>query len=50
MLVQSIREMGPADAQQVYLVRVVIDVGDEVADVVTAYRTRKIARYWRGIQ
>lgn len=31
-----------------YLVRVVVDVDRRPAEVVTAYRTSKIAKYWRG--
>ena len=30
-----------------YLVRVVVDVDRNPAEVVTAYRTSKIAKYWR---
>jgi hypothetical protein len=32
---------------KVYLVRVFVDVSDEEVVVVTAYRTSKIAKYWR---
>ncbi|MCC7032527.1 MAG: hypothetical protein IT179_06800 [Acidobacteria bacterium] len=47
VIAQSISELGaPA---RVYLVRVVLDVRDDRAEVVTAYRTTRIARYWRGI-
>jgi hypothetical protein len=31
-----------------YLVRVLVDVNRRPAEVVTAYRTSKIAKYWRG--
>ncbi len=31
----------------IYLVRVFVDVDRDPADVVTAYRTSKIAKYWR---
>lgn len=34
---------------RVYLVGVVIDVRDDRAEVVTAYRSTGIARYWRGV-
>ena len=30
-----------------YLIRVVVDINREPAEVVTAYRTSKIAKYWR---
>lgn len=50
-LAQSIREMGAPDSRRVYLVRVVVDVaGDGAIEVVTVYRTTRIARYWRGVQ
>lgn len=32
----------------VYLVRVFIDVDRSPAEVVTAYRTSKVAKYWRN--
>ena len=35
---------------RVYLVRVVVDTGHTPAEVVTAYRTSKIAKYWRPDQ
>ena len=50
LLAQSICEMGPAESRRVYLVRVVVDVVDDAIDVVTAYRTSEISRYWRGVQ
>lgn len=31
-----------------YLVRVFVDVDRQPAEVVTVYRTRRIAKYWRG--
>jgi hypothetical protein len=31
-----------------YLMRVFVDVDRQPAEVVTAYRTSKIAKYWRG--
>ncbi len=48
VLAQSIRQAGVG--QQVYLVRVVLDVWPDGAEVVTAYRTSQIAKYWRGVQ
>jgi len=30
-----------------YLLRVVVDIAREPAEVVTAYRTRRIDKYWR---
>lgn len=50
VLAQSICEMGPPISRRVYLVRVVIDIADDAADVVTAYRTSEISRYWKGVQ
>ena len=50
LLAQSICEMGPPGSRKVYLVRVVIDVAEDAIDVVTAYRTSEISRYWRGVQ
>ena len=48
VLAQSIR---PTESgQQVYLVRVVLDVWPDRAEVVTAYRTSQITKYWRGVQ
>ena len=37
-------------ADQVYLLRVVIDIWPEGLEVVTAYKTSRIAKYWRGVQ
>jgi hypothetical protein len=45
VLYQSIVE-GPQGAGR-RLVRVVVDVDRQPAEVVTAYRTSRIARYWR---
>ena len=36
-----------ADAGTEYLVRVFVDIDRRPAEVVTAYRTSKIAKYWR---
>jgi len=33
--------------QREYLIRVFVDVDRDPAEVVTAYRTSKIAKYWR---
>jgi hypothetical protein len=33
---------------RVYLVRVFVDVDREPPEVVTAYRTSKLAKYWRA--
>jgi hypothetical protein len=46
VLVQSIR----VGDDQVYLLRVVLDVSSDQLDVVTAYKTSRIARYWKGVQ
>lgn len=36
------------DPPKTYLVRVIVDVDRRPAEVVTAYRTSKMAKYWRG--
>ena len=47
VIAQSIRQMdGPPG---VYLPRVVLDLRTDAAEVVTAYRTTSIGRYWRGV-
>lgn len=33
---------------RIYLVRVIVDESTSPASVITAYRTSKIAKYWRG--
>jgi uncharacterized protein DUF4258 len=35
------------DAGKVYLLRVVVDVDRHPAEVVTAYRTSRVSKYWR---
>jgi hypothetical protein len=35
-------------AGKAYLVRVFVDVDGQPADIVTVYRTSKIAKYWRA--
>ncbi|MCL6508859.1 MAG: DUF4258 domain-containing protein [Bryobacteraceae bacterium] len=42
-VLQSRREMGGV----LYLIRVFVDVDRSPAEVVTAYRTSKIEKYWR---
>jgi Domain of unknown function (DUF4258) len=37
-----------AFGDKIYLVRVFVDVDRKPADVVTAYRTSNVARYWRA--
>jgi hypothetical protein len=37
----------PALSGESYLLRVFVDVDRDVPEVVTAYRTSKIAKYWR---
>jgi len=44
MVMQSRVEMG--DAAKTYLIRVFVDVDREPAEVVTAYRTSKVRKYW----
>ena len=46
ILAQSIRRMG---VDKVYLLRVILDLYPDRADIVTAYRTSQIARYWKGV-
>ena len=38
--------MPGAEAGKVYLVRVLVDVGKTPPEVVTAYRTSKVSKYW----
>ena len=35
------------DPQKTYLIRVIVDIDRQPAEVVTAYRTSKIEKYWR---
>ena len=35
------------DSDRIYLIRVFVDIGREPLEVVTVYRTSKIAKYWR---
>jgi len=35
------------DSNRTYLIRVFVDIGREPREVVTVYRTSKIAKYWR---
>jgi len=46
ILLQS--RIGIGQPPRLYLVRVFVDVDREPAEVVTAYRTSKIAKYWRA--
>lgn len=46
IVLQSRVSMG--EPAKVYLVRVCVDVDREPAQVVTAYRTTKISKYWRS--
>jgi hypothetical protein len=39
--------LGLGRPERMYLVRVVVDVDKRPAEVVTVYRTTKIAKYWR---
>jgi len=39
------RELGP-ETSKAYLVRVLVDVGKAPPEVVTAYRTSKVSKYW----
>ena len=35
------------DARKMYIVRVIVDLGPSPPEVVTAYRSSKIEKYWR---
>lgn len=48
VLAQSIRPLGSDDP--VYLLRVVIDIWPEGPEIVTTYKTSRIAKYWKGVQ
>lgn len=48
VLAQAIRRLGGED--RVYLLRVVIDIWPEGPEIVTAYKTSQIVKYWKGIQ
>lgn len=39
--------LATGEGARMYLVRVVVDIDREPAEVVTAYRTSKISKYWR---
>ena len=43
-MIESRVEMG--DPARTYLIRVFVDVDREPAEVVTAYRTSKVRKYW----
>lgn len=45
VLLQSRIAIG--EPARMYLVRVVVDVDRQPAEVVTAYRTSKVSKYWR---
>jgi hypothetical protein len=45
---QSRIEMG--DPARLYLLRVFVDVDRQPREVVTVYRTSKIAKYWRATE
>jgi hypothetical protein len=46
VLLQSRVKMGVPE--RTFLVRVLVDVDREPAEVVTAYRTSKVEKYWRA--
>ncbi len=46
VVLQSRLELG--FEKRVYLVRVVVDLDRDPAEVVTVYRTTKLAKYWKG--
>jgi hypothetical protein len=37
-----------SDASQIFLIRIFVDIDREPPEVVTVYRTSKIAKYWRS--
>jgi len=45
-VVAQSREVDPV-SQRVYLVRVFVDVDRKPAEIVTAYKTSRIDKYWR---
>ncbi len=40
--------MGFGESRQTYLLRIFVDIDREPAEVVTAYRTSRIDRYWKS--
>jgi hypothetical protein len=40
--------MGSGEPREIYLLRVFVDIDREPAEVVTAYRTSKIDKYWKS--
>lgn len=44
--VYQARVPGP-EAEKTYLLRVFVDIDRDPAEVVSAYRTSKVAKYWR---
>ena len=41
------RRQVDAETGRTYLLRVVVDVSEDEGVIVTAYRTRKVSKYWR---
>lgn len=48
VLAQSIHRQGPDGG--VYLLRVIIDLWPDGPEIVTAYKTSRIDKYWKGVQ
>ena len=46
VVLQARRALGRP--KKVYLVRVIVDIDREPAEVVTVYRTSRIAKYWES--
>jgi len=46
ILLQSRVSMG--EPPRMYLIRVIVDIDRQPAEVVTVYRTGKVSKYWRG--
>jgi len=46
VVVQS--RVSSGSGKGLYLVRIVVDTDREPPEVVTAYRTSKVKKYWRG--
>lgn len=49
VLAQASRHL-VGDDDRVYLLRVVIDMWPDGPEIVTAYKTSQITRYWKGVQ
>lgn len=41
-------KMGFGESREIYLLRIFVDIERKPAEVVTAYRTSKIDKYWKS--